>query len=240
MKTKGLALFAIALIVIPLGLTASDADDAPFLGEPLLVASGSHIGGTGHGDGIDVEYTEQSTYNLFVTLSSTPSGNIRLSIISAEHDEVIEQIRAEKVFAVDIKQLSAGQYTILLTLMSDNSKVAECTLTVGDAYYLTYQSDGGSGSMLPSVVDDGKVKLRSCEFSAPSGKSFKAWSVNGTEYKAGASVSLSADATAIAVWQEGSTPSEGGSDDSMMIIIAAVIVILVLIVAVVLLMRRKV
>ena len=54
----------------------------------------------------------------------------------------------------------------------------------------------------------GSYTLPVCTFTAPSGKQFKAWKVGGTEYAAGASITVSADTTVTAVWED--KPISGG------------------------------
>ncbi|MBQ4649512.1 MAG: InlB B-repeat-containing protein [Firmicutes bacterium] len=63
--------------------------------------------------------------------------------------------------------------------------------------------EGGSGTMADVQAEkDSQYTLPSCTFTAPSGKEFKAWSVNGTEYAAGAEVTLSVATTITAVWKD--------------------------------------
>jgi len=220
-----IALLSVAMLVL-VPFAAVDSDAA------------SRLGGTGHGDGIDAEYTVTDACIVMITLSERPQGDVRMTLVGPTSQSIGPMAAATKIGQY-VSPLQEGTYDLLITLESDNSPVASCELVVGERNYLTYQAGGGSGTMLPSVEEDGKVKLQSCGFTAPSGKHFDHWSINGQQYSAGSTVSITSDTTATAVWAEGSSPS-GDSDDSMMIIIAAVIVILVLIVAVVLLMRRKV
>ena len=212
---------------------------------PLVLVDGeaadTHIGGTGHGDGIDVEYIEDGSYEVCVTLVSRPSADVRVSILSATTTQSIEPIGAAKVFWVYVERLDVGQYTLLVTRTSDNVLVAECILTVGLVSYAYYDSNGGTGTMFPSASEDGKLTLAECIFGAPSGKSFKAWSVGGTEYSPGSVVSVSGDINAKAVWKDGPAPEPGGSDDSGMMLMAVgigiALVLLILIIFV--LIRRK-
>ena len=66
---------------------------------------------------------------------------------------------------------------------------------------LTFDSNGGSGSMDPIVNNEGTaIMLPECGFTAPEGKVFKCWSIRGAEYNAGASFNMKI-ATATAIWQ---------------------------------------
>ena len=68
-------------------------------------------------------------------------------------------------------------------------------------YTVSFNANGGSGSMDAETVVSGSFTLPACTFTAPSGKQFKAWSVNGTEYAVGESITVSADTTVTAIWE---------------------------------------
>ena len=70
-------------------------------------------------------------------------------------------------------------------------------------FTVTFDANGGSGSMASKTFNEGdKLTLPECSFTAPSGKQFKAWSVDGKEYAAGDSITISADITVKAVWED--------------------------------------
>ncbi|MDU2292662.1 MAG: S-layer homology domain-containing protein [Peptococcus niger] len=74
---------------------------------------------------------------------------------------------------------------------------------------ITFDKNGGSGTM-PSVTKNKgeSYKLPACTFTAPEGKTFKAWQV-GTEEKAvGDSITVDANTTVKALWKEAGQPSE--------------------------------
>lgn len=68
-------------------------------------------------------------------------------------------------------------------------------------YTLIFVSNGGSGEM-PSVkaVDD--YVLPECAFTAPDGKTFKAWSIYSLELEAGAVVNVDKDGVVTALWKD--------------------------------------
>ncbi|MDD6763695.1 MAG: alpha-amylase family glycosyl hydrolase [Clostridiales bacterium] len=70
-------------------------------------------------------------------------------------------------------------------------------------YTLSFDGNGAEGSM-DSITSSysGNVTLPKCTFTPPEGKVFKAWSIDGTEYKAGSSALIKADSTATAVWED--------------------------------------
>ena len=88
---------------------------------------------------------------------------------------------------------------------------AKCTVT--------YQPGEGSGTMESDTVTVGsKFTLPGCAFDPPEGKTFKAWSLDGTEYAPGASINIGRDTTFVAVWQAASSGGTGfgfgGGDES--------------------------
>lgn len=68
-------------------------------------------------------------------------------------------------------------------------------------YTVTFDANGGSGSLTPTTFPEGNYTLPECGFTAPQGKKFKAWKVNGTEKNAGETITLSQNITITAVWE---------------------------------------
>ena len=86
---------------------------------------------------------------------------------------------------------------------------------VAKQYAITYNSNGGNGTMASGTATDGKAStLPGCSFTPPEGKVFDAWAVgspDGPQVKAGGSVTFTADTTLYAVWKAlsgGSTNTE--------------------------------
>ena len=69
-------------------------------------------------------------------------------------------------------------------------------------YTVSFAANGGSGTMADVTGVSGEYTLPANGFTAPSGKQFKAWSVGGTEYAVGASITVSADTTVTAIWED--------------------------------------
>ena len=69
-------------------------------------------------------------------------------------------------------------------------------------YTVSFAANGGSGTMDSKTVEKGtEYTLPACGFTSPSGKVFKAWSVNGTEKSVGDKIVINADTTVTAVWK---------------------------------------
>ena len=74
--------------------------------------------------------------------------------------------------------------------------------TVAAKHTVSFAANEGSGSMTPVEVEDGtEYTLPACTFTAPSNKTFKAWSVGGEEKQPGDKITISADTTVAAVWE---------------------------------------
>ncbi|MBR6065851.1 MAG: InlB B-repeat-containing protein, partial [Paludibacteraceae bacterium] len=74
-----------------------------------------------------------------------------------------------------------------------------------ETYTLSYDENGGSGTMEEQTAEDGQsLTVKANTFTAPAGYSFKEWNDNhkgsGTKYNAGQSVTMHADLTLYAVW----------------------------------------
>lgn len=81
---------------------------------------------------------------------------------------------------------------------------------------VTFDKNGGTGNMDSVVVTEGEsYTLPANGFTAPAGKQFKAWSVGDREYAAGDKITVSADTTVTAVWENipAEAPTVTAGDD---------------------------
>ena len=68
-------------------------------------------------------------------------------------------------------------------------------------YTVTFDANGGSGTMADVTGISGEYTLPANGFTAPAGKQFKAWSVDGNEKAVGDKITVTADTTVTAVWE---------------------------------------
>ncbi len=68
-------------------------------------------------------------------------------------------------------------------------------------YTVTFDANGGSGSMPVATGVSGDYILPVCGFTAPAGQQFKAWNVGGNEKDAGATINVTANTTVTAIWE---------------------------------------
>ncbi len=79
-----------------------------------------------------------------------------------------------------------------------------------EEYTITFDSNGGTGSMTSATVFAGESYiLPDCTFTAPEGKVFKAWLIGSTEYDAGTPYTPTASVTVKAVWTTEDTTAPG-------------------------------
>ncbi|MBR3510055.1 MAG: hypothetical protein IKO03_14945 [Lachnospiraceae bacterium] len=70
-------------------------------------------------------------------------------------------------------------------------------------YAVTFEANGGTGTMEAKSVEAGKeYELPECTFTAPSGKKFSKWDVNGTQKAVGEKIKVESNVKLIAQWVE--------------------------------------
>ena len=68
-------------------------------------------------------------------------------------------------------------------------------------YTVSFDANGGTGTMTDVTGVSGEYTLPANGFTAPAGKQFKAWSVGGVEKAAGDKITVTANTTVTAVWE---------------------------------------
>ena len=69
-------------------------------------------------------------------------------------------------------------------------------------YTVSFAANGGTGTMADVTGVSGEYTLPANGFTAPTGKQFKAWSVGGVEKAAGDKITVTANTTVTAVWED--------------------------------------
>lgn len=106
-------------------------------------------------------------------------------------------------------------------IWASSHKYLEVTTATG--FTVTFNANGGTGTMADVTGISGEYTLPSNGFTAPTGKQFKCWSVDGNEKKVGDTITITADTTVTAVWKtktgnkpSGNIQSPQTGDNSMM------------------------
>ena len=107
----------------------------------------------------------------------------------------------------EIENLSAGNYFVRYAEDNNHFASSDAEVTVGDGepladFIITFNGNGGSGSMGPVTVKAGtNYILPACGFTAPADQEFKAWQIGGMEYKVGDSYTVNGDTEIKALWE---------------------------------------
>ena len=103
---------------------------------------------------------------------------------------------------------SGGTLLSLDTVYTDSSSEYYARWVPTVDINVTFDANGGSGTMADVTGISGEYTLPANGFTAPAGKQFKAWSVGGVEKAAGDKITVTADTTVTAVWED--KPISGG------------------------------
>ena len=109
---------------------------------------------------------------------------------------------------IEIENLPAGNYFVRYAEDNNHFAGTDAEVTVGEGTPLadctiTFNGNGGSGSMGPVTVKAGtNYILPDCGFTAPTDQEFKAWEIGGMEYPVNAPVTVTADITVEALWED--------------------------------------
>ena len=128
----------------------------------------------------------ESSYNLINTNTTSTSSPYEYS------------------YETNIYSLKKGNYYVVAYL--DNHYYLSEKFTVNYAapvttYTVSFNANGGTGSMADVTGVSGEYTLPANGFTAPAGKQFKAWSVGGVEKAAGDKITVTANTTVTAVWE---------------------------------------
>ena len=88
---------------------------------------------------------------------------------------------------------------------------------VPTTYTVSFDANGGTGTMADVTDISGEYTLPDNGFTAPDGKQFKAWSVGGDEKAVGDKITVTADTTVTAVWED--IPDIPQTGDNSMIMV---------------------
>jgi len=129
-------------------------------------------------------------------------------VAAKDYDGVDGCVFADNVSAfIDGKEVSGWYNSVTtnddntVTIRYEFRKPAQAP--EGEALYLiSFNANGGTGTMTNAIATSGEYTLPDCTFTAPANKQFKSWSVGGSEKAVGDKITVTADTTVIAIWQE--------------------------------------
>ena len=114
-------------------------------------------------------------------------------------------VSASTYYVGDIKYLEAGDYRMAVTLNGERYLSEKFTVNYTapvTTYTVSFNANGGTGTMADVTGVSGEYTLPANGFTAPDGKQFKAWNVGGVEKAAGDKITVTANTTVTAVWED--------------------------------------
>ena len=106
----------------------------------------------------------------------------------------------------NVTGLTPGTYYVRYKASSINLAGNPQTINIAaynaPTYTVSFVANGGTGSMADATGVSGDYVLPVCGFTAPNGKQFKAWSVGGVEKAVGDKITVTANTTVTAVWED--------------------------------------
>ena len=191
------------------GNTATDAGDYT-----VSVTSQTGKWADGSTDAVTAAWSiGKATQEAPTGLSSVPPTTVGGSDgkISDVTDKMEYRMAGERSYTAcsgtEIDNLSAGNYFVRYAEDNNHFASTDAEVTVGKGAPLadctiTFDGNGGSGSMGPVTVKTGtNYILPECGFTAPTDQEFKAWEISGTEYKVGDTYIVSGDTEIKALWE---------------------------------------
>ena len=171
---------------------------------PLLLLSGTYTNEP------NVDLTEVKLAGLnAVSSTSNLLGTFTVPAIGKSYEwsvsgTVLDGSSNEKEITFDPTKGSTQTVSVKIVLSDTTSTTITKDVSVPAKYEVTYNADGGEGTMNPAYAysDNNVIDLPPCTFTAPGGKVFKAWQIGNTEYAAGVSYTVTADTSVTAVWKE--------------------------------------
>ncbi len=153
--------------------------------------------------------TQEAPIGLTGTAPTTEGGGD--GKITGVTDKMEYRAAAESSYTacsgMEIENLSAGTYFVRYAEDSNHFASPDAAVIVGEGELpadctITFNAGGGTGSMKPVTVKVGSnYILPACGFTAPTDQEFKAWEIDGTEYKVGASCTVNGNTEIKALWK---------------------------------------
>ena len=70
-----------------------------------------------------------------------------------------------------------------------------------DIYLVSFDANGGEGTMTPKTMTKGEYTLPPCTFTAPEGMKFDAWNIGNRKYASGDKITVTSHITVTALWK---------------------------------------
>jgi len=176
-------------LVIPEGLTyvSGSGTDAEGIEEKMNTST--------------AEYTDSTKVWLVQDANYTSTENTLLFMFKCTVDEKASGVKAITLTMDPDDNFDTSDDNIT---MDDSALGSEVTIksSAPTTYTVSFNANGGTGTMADVTGVSGEYTLPENGFTAPAGKQFKAWSVDGTEKAVGDIITVTADTEVKAVWED--------------------------------------
>ena len=136
---------------------------------------------------------------LMISVYANPFGNNvenpAYDFDEANLNSIEVWINGEKRTDVEVKGYNSAWRKVDIYIPVTVSEYTSLNHTV------SFAANGGTGTMADVTGVSGDYVLPVCDFTAPNGKQFKAWSVGGVEKAAGDKITVTANTTVTAIWE---------------------------------------
>ena len=139
-------------------------------------------------DDVKTEYTGGYNYSFIAMVKHNEE-----IYFDKDADEKVTDVIV-KVNGEDITDECDGGYSLIIN-------PGAYVFTAAKTYTVSFDANGGKGTIADVTGVLGEYTLPANGFTAPEGKQFKAWSVDGKEKAVGDKITVTADTTVKAVWE---------------------------------------
>ena len=187
-----------------------DPDENQIVTNAIVKVNGKKITDNclGYGGGMDIlpgayVFSAAKTYTVSFDANGGKGTMADVTGISGEYTLPSNGFTAPdgkqfKAWSVDGKEKAVGDK---ITVTADTTVKAVWENIPVTTYTVSFDANGGKGTMADVTGISGEYTLPENGFTAPEGKQFKAWSVDGKEKAVGDKITVTADTTVTAVWE---------------------------------------
>ena len=178
------------------------ATHSPFVGTPTFTPTGST--GTDGTLTFKTVVKADAAYEGF-RLVKEGNENNESSYNLINPDTTSTSSPYEYSYKTSIYDLDQGNYYVVAYLANHYYLSEKFTVNYTapvTTYTVSFNANGGTGTMADVTDVSGEYTLPANGFTAPSGKQFKAWSVGGVEKAVGDKITVTANTTVTAVWED--------------------------------------
>ena len=178
------------------------AKHSPFVGTPTFTPTGTT--GTEGTLTFKTVVKADEAYEGF-RLVKEGNENNESSYISIRSDTTSTSSPYEYSYKASIYSLNEGNYYVVVYLNNDYYLSEKFTVNYTapvTTYTVSFNANGGTGTMADVTGISGSYTLPACTFTAPSDKQFKGWATSASgAVITGTSITVSADTTLYAIWE---------------------------------------